>query len=268
MAAVKDQAETPGGQVGQRRPGMNNRRLASGKGEYVADVELPGTLHMALLRSPYPHARILSIDVSAALAHPAVVDVVVGREIKEHTKPIPEGWDTEAVGAKRVDWYALAQDRVRFVGEAVAAVVATSRNDAHAALNLIDVEYESLPVVVDAERGLAPDAPLVEPEWGTNVLVTRALGFGDVDAGKEAGPNSVSGRLRLHRTTGAPMEPRGLLASYSEDEDVLTLWDSTQNPHALRVYLAQTLDVRESKLRVIQPHVGGEQYVMALACFD
>jgi carbon-monoxide dehydrogenase large subunit len=257
MAHIEDVTVEPAGQVGRRHPGMNNRRLATGKGEYVADVELPGTLHLALLRSPYPHARIVRIDATAALAHPSVVDVVTGPEIKEHTKPIPEGWDTEAVGARRVDWYALAQDRVRFVGEAIAAVVATTRNDANAALSLIDVEYESLPVVVDAEHGLQADGPLVEPSWGTNILVTRALGFGDVEFGKRLGENSVNGRLRLHRTTGAPMEPRGLLASYSEDEDVLTLWDSTQNPHALRVYLAQTLAIRESRLRVIQPHVGG-----------
>lgn len=255
MAGTRDR--NGAGVVGQRHHGLNNRRLATGKGTYVGDVDLPGTLHLALLRSPHPHARITRVDVSAALAHPAVVDVVTGPEIKEHTKPIPEGWDTDAVGAKRVDWYALAQDRVRFVGEAIAAVVARTRNDAHAALALIDVDYETLPVVVDAEHGLGEGAPLVEPEWGTNVLVTRAIGFGDVDLGKRLGTRSVSGRLRLHRTTGAAMEPRGLLASYDEDDDVLTLWDSTQNPHALRVYLAQTLDVRESRLRVIQPDVGG-----------
>lgn len=247
----------PTGPVGRRHPGLNNVRLASGRGEYVGDVDLPDTLHLAILRSPYPHARIANIDVSEALAHPAVVDVVSGPEIKEHTKPIPEGWDTDAVGARRVDWYALAQGRVRFVGEAIAAVVATTRNDAYAALNLIEVDYEPLDIVPNAERGLEPDSPLVEPEWGTNVLVTRAIGFGDVELGKTLGPASVSGRLRLHRTTGAPMEPRGLLASFDEDADVLTLWDSTQNPHALRVYLAQTLDVREARLRVIQPHVGG-----------
>jgi aerobic carbon-monoxide dehydrogenase large subunit len=249
--------DTAAAQVGKRRPGLNNWRLAAGKGQYVADIDIPGTLHMALLRSPHAHAKIVSIDVSEALAHSQVVDVVTGDEIRRHTKPIPEGWDVEAVGARRVDWYALANDRVRFVGEAVAAVVARTKYDAYAALNLINVEYEALPAVVDARHALEDGAPLVEPDWGTNVLVTRNVGFGDVAAGKRAGTASVAGHLRLHRTTGAAMEPRGLLASYSGDDDVLTLWDSTQNPHALRVYLAQTLAVRESRLRVIQPHVGG-----------
>jgi carbon-monoxide dehydrogenase large subunit len=246
-----------GAQVGRRHPGLNNRRLAAGRGQYVGDVPSDDTLHMAILRSPYPHARIRSIDVSEALAHPAVVTVVTGDEIRQHTRPVPEGWDTAAVGAHRVDWYCLAGDRVRFVGEAVAAVVATTRNDAYAGLRLIDVDYEPLPIVSDAEHGLSEGAPLVEPEWGTNVLVTRDIGFGDLDDGMAQATRTVSGKLSLNRTTGAPLEPRGLLGSYDESDDVLTLWDSTQNPHALRVYLAQTLDIRESRLRVIQPNVGG-----------
>jgi carbon-monoxide dehydrogenase large subunit len=236
---------------------MNNRKLARGRGVYVGDVDIPGTLHMAVLRSPYPHAWISAVDASQALAHPRVVDVVCGPEIVEHTRPIPEGWDTAAVGARRVDWYSLAVDRVRFIGEAVAAVVAETRNDAFDALKLIAVDYDPLPVVATAAQALAEGADLVEPEWGTNVLVTRALGFGDVEAGRAAGEASVTGALKLHRTTGAPMEPRGLLASYNPDDDLLTLWDSTQNPHPLRVYLAQTLGIRESSIRVIQPSVGG-----------
>jgi aerobic carbon-monoxide dehydrogenase large subunit len=254
-----DGAMSPNGTtpVGQPYPGLNNRRLARGRGTFVADVAVDDTLHMAILRSPHAHAEIRSIDASAARAHPAVVDVVDGREIAAHTRPIPEGWDTAAVGAKHVDWYALAPDRVRFAGEAVAAVVARTRNDAFEALRLIDVDYEPLPVVSDARVALAEGAPLVEPGWGNNVLVTRETGFGDVATGKVGAAGKVTGSLKLHRTSGTPMEPRGLLASYDEDEDLLTLWDSTQNPHPLRVYLAQTLGVPESKIRVIQPNVGG-----------
>jgi aerobic carbon-monoxide dehydrogenase large subunit len=244
-------------QIGASQPGMNNRKLARGRGVYVGDVDLPSTLHMAVLRSPYPHARIVSVDASQALSHPRVVDVVFGPEIVEHTMPIPEGWDTAAVGARRVDWYCLAVDRVRFIGEAVAAVVAETRNDAFDALKLIAVDYEPLPVVGTAAQALADGADLVEPEWGTNVLVQRAIGFGDVEAGRAAGTASVTGVLKLHRTTGVPMEPRGLLAHFNSDDEILTLWDSTQNPHPLRVYLAQTLCIRESGIRVIQPSVGG-----------
>jgi aerobic carbon-monoxide dehydrogenase large subunit len=255
----RDDAPTvrPGEAIGARYPGLNNRRLARGRGTYVGDLAVDGMLHLAVLRSPHAHARILSIDASAARAHPAVVDVVDGHEIAAHTRPIPEGWDTAAVGAKHVDWYALAGDRVRFVGEAVAAVVARTRNDAYDALRLIDVDYEPLPVVSDTRMALAEGAPLVEPGWGNNVLVTRETGFGDIAAGKARAVGQVTGSLRLHRTSGAPMEPRGLLGSYDPDEDLLTLWDSTQNPHPLRVYLAQTLGVPESRIRVIQPNVGG-----------
>jgi aerobic carbon-monoxide dehydrogenase large subunit len=247
----------PGGPIGERRPGLNNRRLARGKATFVGDIALDGTVHLAIVRSPYPHARILRIDATAALAEPGVLAVVDGREIAERTAPIPEGWDTAAVGARRVDWYALATDRVRFVGEAVAAVVAETRNDAYRALHLVDVDYEPLPTVTSAEQALAAGAPLVEPDWGTNVLVTRNIGLGDVDAGKAQSAGRVTGSLTLHRTTGVPMEPRGLLAAYDADEDLLTLWDSTQNPHPLRVYLAQTLRMSESRIRVIQPSVGG-----------
>lgn len=245
------------GPVGRRQPGLNNRRLARGKGVYVGDVVLDDTLHLVIVRSPHAHARIRSIDAAAALAHPEVVAVVDGREIAEHTRPIPEGWDTAAVGARRVDWYALAVDRVRFVGEAVAGVVARTRNDAYHAAKLVDVDYEVLPSVGSAEAGLAEGSPLVESGWGTNVLVTRETGFGDVAAGKRRAAGCVRGTLKLHRTTGVPLEPRGLIASYDGAEDLLTLWDSTQNPHPLRVYLAQTLGIPESRIRVIQPSVGG-----------
>jgi aerobic carbon-monoxide dehydrogenase large subunit len=250
-------APGPDGPVGRRQPGLNNRRLARGKGVYVGDVMLDDTLHLAIVRSPHAHARIRGIDATAALAHPGVVAVVDGCEIAEHTRPIPEGWDTAAVGARRVDWYALAADRVRFVGEAVAGVVAQTRNDAYQAAKLVDVDYEVLASVGSAEAGLAEGSPLVEPGWGTNVLVTRETGFGDVAAGKLRSAGCVRGTLKLHRTTGVPLEPRGLLASYDDAENLLTLWDSTQNPHPLRVYLAQTLGIPESGIRVIQPSVGG-----------
>ena len=243
--------------IGQRHPGLTNRRLAQGRGTYVGDIELDGMLAMAVLRSPHASARIASIDTARAAAMPGVRYVVTGAEIRERTHPIPEGWDTSTIGANSVAWYPLCLDRVRYVGEAVAAVVADDRYTAQLALAEIDVDYEVLPAVTDPVAALEPGTPLVEPDWGTNVRVARDLRAGDVAAAMAAADGTVSGSLRTGRTTGVPIEPRGIVASWDEDADLLTVWDSTQNPHPLRLYLAQTIGLKESQIRVVQPHVGG-----------
>ncbi len=243
--------------IGQRQPGLTNRRLAQGRGTYVGDIELDGMLEMAVLRSPHAAARITAIDASRATAMPGVRYVVTGQEIKERTRPIPEGWDTSTINANGVEWYALCADRVRYVGEAVAAVVADNRYTAQLALAQIDVDYELLPSVTDPVAALEPDSPLVEPDWGTNVRVARDLRAGDVEAARRDADGVVSGSLRTGRTTGVPLEPRGIVASWDEDADLLTVWDSTQNPHPLRLYLALTIGLKESQIKVIQPQVGG-----------
>jgi carbon-monoxide dehydrogenase large subunit len=245
------------GYIGQRRPGLRNRRLSQGRGAYVADIELDGMLHVAVLRSPHASARIVSIDAGAARALPGVRYVVTGEEIRRHTQPIPEGWDTSTIGARGVVWYALCLDRVRYVGEAVAAVAAEDRWQAERALSAIEVDYEVLPAVTDPVAALEPGAPLVEPEWGTNLRVARDLRIGDVAAARQAADGVVEGSLRVHRTTGVPIEPRGIVASWDQDEELLSFWDSTQNPHPLRLYLSQTIGLPESQIRVIQPQVGG-----------
>jgi carbon-monoxide dehydrogenase large subunit len=247
----------PDGYIGQRRHGLRNRLLTQGRGTYVADVELEGMLHMAVLRSPYASARIRSIDTTAAAELPGVRYVVTGEEIREHTEPIPEGWDTSTINANGVAWYALCVDRVRYVGEAVAAVVAESRYQAQLALAAIEVDYDPLPQVTDPVAALEPGAPLVEPEWGSNLRVARDLAAGDLEAAMLAADGVVSGSLTTGRTTGVPIEPRGMVASWDADEEQLTLWASTQNPHPLRLYLSQTIGLKESRIRVIQPQVGG-----------
>jgi carbon-monoxide dehydrogenase large subunit len=243
--------------IGQRRPGLTNRRLAQGRGTYVGDIDLDGMLEMAVLRSPHAAARIVSIDASRVRAMPGVRYVVTGQEIREHTNPIPEGWDTSTINANGVEWYALCVDRVRYVGEAVAAVVADDRYSAQLALAQIEVDYEPTASVTDPVAALEPGAPLVEPDWGTNVRVARDRRAGDVQAARQGADGTVSGSLRTGRTTGVPLEPRGIVASWDEDADLLTVWDSTQNPHPLRLYLAMTIGLRESQIKVVQPHVGG-----------
>jgi carbon-monoxide dehydrogenase large subunit len=229
----------------------------AGRGTYVGDIQLPGMTYLAVLRSPHAHARIRGIDSRAAEALPGVACVVTGAEIREHTRPIPEGWDTAAIGAKPVAWYALCLDRDRYVGEAVAAVVAEDPHVAARAVGLIEVDWEPLPAVVDVDAALAPGAPLVEPEWGDNVRIRRDLRVGDPDAALAAADGVVRGTIVTRRITGVPLEPRGIVARHDPYTDQLTFWVSTQNPHPLRAYLAATLGIPETSIRVIQPQVGG-----------
>ncbi|MGH9247101.1 MAG: xanthine dehydrogenase family protein molybdopterin-binding subunit [Acidimicrobiales bacterium] len=243
--------------MGRARTGAHNRRLVAGAGAYVADLALDGMLHVAILRSPHAHARIRSVDAAPARRVPGVVDVITGTEVEERTRPIPEGWNTEEIGAKRVDWYALARYRVRYVGEAVAAVVATDRHTAGAALDRIVVDYEVLPAVTDAASAMAAGAPLVEPSWGDNVRITDRFRAGDIDGALTRGPRRLRGSVRSGRLTGVPIETRGMLASADSATGFLTFWESTQQPHVVRTFLAEALDVSETSIRVIQPDVGG-----------
>jgi len=243
--------------VGQPVPSLTNTKLVAGRGRFVDDIQLPGMTYAAVLRSPFAHARIRGIDASRAEALPGVLHVLTGREVAGQMNPIPETYDTAAVGAKGVRWYALCVDRARYVGEAVAAVVAEDKFTAYAALDLIDVDYEELPVVSDPEKAMEDGAALVEPDWGDNVMASRDIVLGDPDAAFAAADGTVSGYVRSARITGTAIEPRGCVASYDAYEDTLTFWDSTQNPHPLRNYLAETLGMPDTSIRVIQPHVGG-----------
>jgi carbon-monoxide dehydrogenase large subunit len=245
------------GYVGQRIAGLRNKQLVAGKGTFVGDIEIPGLSYMAVLRSPYAHALIRSIDTSRAEELPGVLLIVTGAEIAAETDPIPEAWDPSEVGARSIRWYSLAPERVRFVGEAVAAVVAEDKFTAYKALDYIEADYEELPAVVDPEEALKPGATLVEPSWPDNVIVSRDFVTGDPDAVFAEADGVVSGVVQSNRITGSPLEPRGVVAKYDPYENLYTVWDSTQDPHPLRVYLAQTLRVPETSIRVIQPHVGG-----------
>jgi aerobic carbon-monoxide dehydrogenase large subunit len=245
----------PGRFIGAGIPGKTNRLLVAGKGTYVADIDLPGTLHMAVVRSPYAHARVRAIDTRAADAHPGVAATIVGEEIRQHTRPIPT--HSPALGEKPCPIYALAIDTVRYAGEPVAAVVATDRYTAIQAAQLVEVDYEELPPVVDPQAALEPGSPLVVEDWGDNVLSSRTQIHGDPDARLRAAAGTVRGTVRTQRYTGASIEPRGYLARYEKFRDKLTLWASTQSPHSLRLFLAETLGMRENQIQVIEPHVGG-----------
>ncbi len=230
--------------------------LVRGLGEYVNDVELPHMLHAALLRSPHAHARIVSIDTTAAKAMPGVHAVVCGADLEGLAGPLPHFFDPSIVGGKTAEIRCLAVDKVRWVGDPVAAVVADTLGDAEAAVEAIEVVYEPLPAVVELDDALAPDAPLLFEEWGDNVLIT--LPFVEGDAGDELSrcEHVVTGEFRLSRCQTAPMEPRGYVGQWDPSGRV-TLYASTQNPHPLRTTLSTVLGVPETRIRVIATRLGG-----------
>jgi carbon-monoxide dehydrogenase large subunit len=243
--------------VGQRITGLTNTQLAAGRGTYVNDVVLPNMAYLAFLRSPYAHARIRSVDPSAAIARVGVIRVLTGEDARRDMRPIPEAWDTREIGAKGIAWYPIIADRVRYIGEVVAAVIAKDRWTASAALDDIVVDYEELPAVTDPIAAMLPGSDLVEPDWGDNILVSRDWSAGDVDAAFADAERTVHGSVRSNRITGVSIEPRGCVASWDPFARKLTFWESTQNPHPLRTFLAETLNVAEGSIHVIQPHVGG-----------
>jgi aerobic carbon-monoxide dehydrogenase large subunit len=243
--------------IGKPQKGLTNAELVAGRGTFVDDVQLPGMLYCAVLRSSYAHARIRSIDVGEAEKLSGVVAVVTGDEIRQVMNPITEAYDTAAMGANQVHWYSLCPDKARFVGESVAAVVAEDKYTAYKACELIEVDYEVLPAVIDPEEAMKPDAPLLVEEWGDNILVKRDFVVGEPDEAFAAASGTVRGMVQSNRVTGTAIEPRGVVAHFDPYKDLLTVWSSTQNPHPLRTYLAETLRMSENRLRVIQPHVGG-----------
>ncbi|MGD9763188.1 MAG: xanthine dehydrogenase family protein molybdopterin-binding subunit [Candidatus Binatia bacterium] len=243
--------------VGTEVLGLTNRQLAAGKGNFVADIALPNMAHMAVVRSAHGHARIRGIDTRAAEAVPGVVCVVTGAEIAANTDPIPPAYDTKAMNAKQIETYALAIKKVRYVGEPVAAVVAEDKWTATRAAELIEVDYEVLPAVTDVDSALKAGSALVEESWGDNVLISRDHVMGEPDKAMAAADGTVEGVLQTHRYTGAAIEPRAYLATHDPYTNMTTVWASTQSPHPMRCFLAKTLRMRETDLRVIQPHVGG-----------
>ena len=192
--------------IGKSIRRVEDPKFLIGRGGYVDDIALPGMVHAALLRSPHAHARIKSIDVSEALRLPGVLAVVTGQEVKELTNPMPDfGPDPT-----KHTWWCLAVDKVRYVGEGVAAVVAVDRYTAEDACDLIQVEYELLPPVVDPEEAMKPDAPLVHEPLGSNVAYSRTFVFGEVDRDFAEADLVVKDRLRWNRSGGQPWRRWGL----------------------------------------------------------
>jgi len=237
--------------VGRALPKIDGLDKATGSAIYTDDIQLPGMLHTKFLRSPHPHARIVSIDVTKALALEGVHALITGGDLPEKYGVIP--WTP--------DENALATDRVRFIGDEVAAVAAIDEDTANAALKLIDVEYEPLHAFLDPHEALERGEPQIHEEIRGkpvkgNISKHVELEFGDVAGGLAAADAVVEDDYSFHGTTHTPIEPHCAVAQYSAD-GVLTVWSATQITHYVQRALARVLGLPESRIRVIQPCLGG-----------
>ena len=229
------------------------KRIFDLQAQYIADLQpVPNLHHAAVLRSPYAHAWIRHIDVSAAVALPGVVGVLTGQDVAEWCRPF-------AVAAERPgSYYPCAIDKVRYVGEPVAVVVAADRYVAEDARDLIEVDYEPLPAVVDIETAMADDTPVLHDEQQTNVAIDRTLTYGDVDGAFAAANVVLHGRYTFGRYTSFPLETYGVIAAWNPSEPQVTIWSNFHGPYSMLFVLSGALQMPMSKIRVITPSdVGG-----------
>ena len=242
--------------VGRSIPRREDAWLLTGKGCYVDDVpEPPNTLHLGFVLSSEAHARIVSIDAEEALALPGVIDVLTGEDIARLTRPIHTGFLLE--GHRDTTRDAVARGKVRFVGEAVAVVVAENPYVAEDGVERVLVTYDPLPAAVALESAAGDDAPLVHEELGTNVVLESTFATEGLDKAFAGATRIINETFRTGRIAGVPMEPRGCLATTGRAGEELTMWTATQIPNVVKTALAKLLGHPESGIRVITPDVGG-----------
>ena len=232
-------------------------RLITGRASYTDDIKLPGLVHAAILRSPHAHANISSIDTSGAEGQPGVLAVYTGADTDGVLAGLPCAWLIPDSDLKTPDHPAIAKDRVRYVGDAVAVVVAESRYQAEDALEHIDVDYEPLGVVMNPKAAAQDGAPQIHDDVDNNIAFTWPLAGGDTDAAFAEADVTVSDTINLQRLIANPMEPRSAIAQWVAATGELTLWNTSQNPHIARFLTSVVTGVPEHKVRVIAPEVGG-----------
>jgi carbon-monoxide dehydrogenase large subunit len=240
--------------VGARIKRTEDPRLLTGRGAFTDDRQPARVVHAAFRRSDQSHARIRAIDCAAARAAPGVIAVLTAGDLSE-VKPL--------IAVSRMANYhptpilPLARGKVRYVGEPVVGVIAESRYQAEDALELIGIDYELLPTVIDPEQAVRSDAPLLHEDAGTNVLVAREFKRGDTDAAFASAPVRVKGRFRMHRKTPVAIEARACLAEYDATREALTLYSATQVPGIVSDAVAAALELQGHQVRVLAPDVGG-----------
>src|SRR2546425_1827970 len=246
--------------VGQSMKRFEDPRLVTGNGAFVGDLTLPDMLHAAVLRSQHAHARLRGVEVSAAHALPGVVVVLTGADIAGVLSGIPTRAMTgeRAVDALQAPEYPLlAHDKVCYVGQPIAVVVAQDLYVARDAVELITVDYEPLVPVLDPDAAARDDAPVIHEAMGTNVAMRLHQRAGDLEGAFAQADHVVRQREVVQRIVPAPLETRGVLAQYQPQEALLTVWNATQAPHRVKHFLVHLLQRPEQTVRVVAPDVGG-----------
>jgi carbon-monoxide dehydrogenase large subunit len=232
--------------------------LLRGRGRYVDDLDIPGALHVAFLRSPVAHGRLKSIDASAAKAAPGIHAVLTFADLRPLLSGdrIPQSLPSGAIRF-HVDPIVLAKDEVTYVGEPVAMVVADSRRIAEDALALIALDLEELPAVTDPVAGLAPGAPKARMDCPDNLVARQAIDYGDIDGGFAKAAHRIKARFRLHKGGGHSIETRGIAVRPDPVDETLTIYANTQLPHRAKQIVVAALGIGEQRIRVVAPDSGG-----------
>jgi aerobic carbon-monoxide dehydrogenase large subunit len=248
--------DRPNSYIGRSVPRPNLARLSQGRAQFVSDVVLPRMAHVAFVRSPHPHARIKGINASTAKAAPGVIAVVTGAELSKVITPWV-GVLTHLKGIKSAPQHAIAVDRACWAGEAVCAVVARTRAEAEDGCELVQVEYEELPAVTDAETALDPNTPVIHPDLGDNLTWERVHTAGDPDKGFRDADAVIEQTFVFGRHTGVCNEPRAIVADWNPGDQRLTVYHATQAPHMMQNLFAKHLSLEEHQVRVVCKDVGG-----------
>ena len=260
---MNDAGKTPF--VGRSILRKEDQRLLTGRGQFIADLALPSMLHAVFVRSPVAHARINAVDLSRAASSPGVVYALSGTDLARLLPPVPDTqlslpskWTT-MVQHKFINPQQplLAHDKVRHVGEAVAVIVAESRYAAEDAAQLVSLDLDPLPAVVDPEAALRPGATIVHDQFATNLIGAFTIGKGEIDAALARAPHRLQRRFHHHRYVAAPMECRGVVGMHDARTDSVTIWSATQVVHWVRREAAAMLQLPEARVRCLALDVGG-----------
>ena len=248
--------DRPNSYIGRSVPRPNLQRLTQGRGQYVSDVTLPRMAHVAFVRSPHAHARIVKIATEAAKKAPGVIAVVTGAELAKVMTPWV-GVLTHLKGLKSAPQSPIAVERACWQGEAVCAVVARTRAEAEDACELVEVSYEELPAVTDPETALDAKTPVIHASLGDNLCFERKLDVGAVDKAFAESDAVVETTFLFGRHTGVTNEPRAVVADWNEGDRRMTVYHGTQAPHMMQNLFAKHLGLAEHQVRVLTKDVGG-----------
>ena len=252
-------ARPPGsgtGYIGAALPRANAKRLIAGRGQYVDDLRLARMVHAAFLRSPYAHARIVSINGAEAAKAPGVVRIIAGAEVAGMCEPYV-GVLTHVKGMRSAPQRPLAVERACWQGEPVVAVVAETRAQAEDASQQVEIEWKELPTVTNPESALDPATPLIHPELGSNLCFERTVDTGGTDEAFARADQVIEATVTTGRHTAVTLEPRAILVDFNAADGQLTVWHSTQVPYMMQWLLARHFRLDETRVRVIAPDVGG-----------